>query len=66
MSKDSKLPTVFVGKSHSADFGENTWTFEMTSNFKVKAGNHVIIDEEDFNEIINELKELRHLASTNA
>lgn len=64
--EEQNLPIFFVGKSHSADFGENTWTFEMQSNFKVKAGNHVIIDEEEFEEIISELKELRHLASQSA
>lgn len=42
---------IQVGISATADFEENTWTFEMENDFSVKAGKFAIIDELKFDGI---------------
>lgn len=39
---------VQFGISATADFEENTWTFEMSDGFSVKAGEYAILPKEQF------------------
>lgn len=51
----SKLKTQF-GEALTADFEENTWTFEMEEEFKVSAGKFAIIPKEKYQELLAALK----------
>lgn len=37
-----------IGESAEADFEKGTWTFEMVGDYKVAAGRHVIVREQEF------------------
>lgn len=54
--KGKQLPDgteYFIGEMAEADFGENTLTFEMTSDYMAQAGEYVIIKKSDFDRLIN-------------
>lgn len=51
----SKIKTQF-GKSLTADFQENTWTFEMQKDYKVFAGYFAIVPKDDFLELLKAIK----------
>ena len=51
----SILKTQF-GESLTADFQENTWTFEMPTDYKVFAGDFAIVPKENFLELVKALK----------
>ena len=51
----SKLKTQF-GTSVTANFEENTWTFEMDKDFKVIAGEFAILPKEKYEAILVDLK----------
>jgi hypothetical protein len=51
----SKLKTQF-GKAVTADFEENTWTFEMDENFRVTAGEFAILPKEKYDALLVALK----------
>ena len=55
LKKMSILKTQF-GESLTADFQENTWTFEMPTDFKVFAGDFAIVPKENFLELVKALK----------
>lgn len=55
----SKLKTQF-GTSATADFEENTWTFEFEGDFNVTAGDFAIIPKEKFNRLLTALKGIRN------
>jgi len=40
---------IQFGEALTADFEENTWTFQMSHNFKVRAGEFLITPKEDIN-----------------
>ena len=46
-----------IGKSHSADFEDRTWTFLMPEGFHVAVGEFVIVDKPVWDEIQIKLKE---------
>lgn len=46
-----------IGISHSADFEENTWTFEMPKGFEVIAGDFVIVPKEKYDELIKKFNQ---------
>jgi len=56
----SKLP-LQRGTSQTADFEENTWTFEMPEKFRVTAGRFVIIPEEKFEAFARSVHSAREL-----
>lgn len=45
-------PTIYIGDSVTGDFQENTWTFEMKSDWKLEAGEFVIIPKEQFDKMV--------------
>jgi len=51
----SKIENIKIqyGTSESANFDKNTWTFEMQKDYKVKAGEFVIMPKEEFENHIN-------------
>ena len=53
----SKLKTQF-GTAVTADFEENTWTFEMDKNFKVTAGKFAIVDKILYDQLIQSVEDL--------
>lgn len=53
----SKLKTQF-GTAITADFEENTWTFEMDKNFKVTAGEFAIVDKILYDQLIQSVEDL--------
>jgi hypothetical protein len=55
----SKLKTQF-GIALTADFEENTWTFEMSKDFKVTAGEFAILPKEKYDAILMALKGIRN------
>ena len=55
----SKLKTQF-GTAVTADFEENTWTFEMDKNFKVTAGEFAILPKEKYDALLVALKGIRN------
>jgi len=46
---------VQYGISLSADFEENTYTFEMEDGFSVSSGEFAILPKEEFEMLINQL-----------
>lgn len=48
-----------IGIAHSADFGENTWTFLMPENYRVVSGQFAIVDKQVYDEMIIALKVMR-------
>lgn len=46
----SKLKTQ-IGESLTADFEEQTWTFEMDENFNITSGEFAIIPKEDYDKL---------------
>lgn len=40
-----------IGVSATADFGENTWTFEMPENYQVWAGQFAIVDKQVYDKM---------------
>lgn len=52
---------IQFGKALTADFEENTFTFEMESDFKVIAGKYAIIPIDLYNEIRDDLIKLQKL-----
>ena len=46
------------GDSTSADFENNTWTFEMRGDFKVKAGVFAILPKEHLQNLLEASKEV--------
>ena len=57
MSKDK----IQVAESLTADFEENTWTFEMKKDFIVTAGKFVIIPIDVYNELAEDLQKIKKL-----
>ena len=55
----SKLKTQF-GTAITADFEENTWTFEMNENFNVTAGEFAILPKEKYEALLVALKGIRN------
>lgn len=55
----SKLKTQF-GTAITADFEENTWTFEMNENFNVTAGEFAILPKEKYETLLVALKGIRN------
>lgn len=55
----SILKTQF-GKASSADFEEQTWTFEMKEGFKVTAGDFAIIPKQKYDFLLTALKGIRN------
>lgn len=55
----SNLKTQF-GDALGADFGENTWTFEMRGDFSISAGAFAIIPEEKYQKLLTALKGIRN------
>lgn len=53
------LKTQF-GTAVTADFEENTWTFEMDKNFKVIAGKFAILPKEKYDALLVALKGIRN------
>lgn len=53
------MKTVQFGQSLTADFKENTFTFEMQKDFTVYAGEYAIIPRELYDEIRNDLVKLK-------
>ena len=49
-----------IGESATADFEENTWTFEMKPEFKVTAGKFVIMPIETFNDVKRALIDIKN------
>lgn len=49
-----------VGKSLTADFQENTWTFEMKENFIITAGDFAVIPIRVLLELTTALKGIRN------
>lgn len=49
------LKTQF-GISESADFGNNTWTFEFPNGLTVSAGEFAILHKDEYDGVINALK----------
>jgi hypothetical protein len=45
-----------IGTSATADFEENTWTFEMPKTFKVRAGVFAIVDKPVYDELLEACK----------
>lgn len=45
-----------LGVSATADFEDNTWTFEMPESFTVTAGTFAIVPVEQFNAALNNLE----------
>ena len=54
------LKTQF-GDSITADFEENTWTFEMDGKFSVCAGNVAILPKENYDALIKAVKDISNL-----
>lgn len=55
----SKLKTQF-GTAITANFEENTWTFEMRGEFNVSAGVFAIIPEEKYQKLLTALRGIRN------
>jgi hypothetical protein len=55
----SKLKTQF-GTAVTADFEENTWTFEMNEDLKVTSGEFAILPKEKYNALLVALKGIRN------
>jgi len=56
---------TYTGKIHSADFKENTITFEVEGNFSVVAGNYYIFSEKDLQGLVNRTCEMqKHYCKT--
>lgn len=45
-----------LGVSATADFEENTWTFEMHTGFTVTAGTFAVVPVEQYNAALNNLE----------
>lgn len=48
-----------TGTSLTADFQENTWTFEMEENFVMVAGEFCIVPKNQFTELITLVQRLK-------
>ena len=53
----SKLKTQ-IGETLTADFEEQTWTFEMDENFIITAGEFAIIPKENYDKLFKILANL--------
>ena len=42
---------IQTGESLTSDFQNNTWTFEMKEDFKVKYGEFAIVEKDTFNKM---------------
>ena len=49
-----------IGEALTADFEENTWTFEMPEDFIVTAGEFAIIPKDKYDDLITALKGIRN------
>ena len=56
MSKNKKEVATQFGAAITADFEENTWTFEMPNDFKVWPGEFAIVDKQVYDKILSALK----------
>ena len=45
---------VQFGTSHSGDFENNTWIFEMDEKFSLMAGEFAIVPKDEFNQLIQQ------------
>jgi hypothetical protein len=52
-----------TGTSLTADFQENTWTFEMEENFVMVAGEFSIVPKNQFTELITLVQRLKFAIS---
>jgi hypothetical protein len=48
------------GISATADFEENTWTFEMPDNYSVWAGNFAIVDKQVYDKMLDALRSIEN------
>ena len=53
------MKTIQFGQALTADFEQNTFTFEMKKDFTVLAGEYAIIPRELYDEIRNDLEKLK-------
>jgi len=49
-----------IGTAVTADFEDNTWTFEMPDEFNVTAGNFAILPLEAYNKLMTAAKGIRN------
>jgi len=56
----SKLKTQY-GAAATADFSENTWTFEMYNSFFVSAGDFAIVPSQKYQALINMLDKINNI-----
>ena len=43
-----------IGDSATADFEDNTWTFEMPKEFRIAAGKFAIVPMEEYERLIKQ------------
>lgn len=53
----SKFKTQ-IGEALTADFQENTWTFEMPNDYKIKGGEFAIVPKEQYDTAIQTVNNL--------
>lgn len=53
---EAKYMAAQFGTSHSADFGENTWTVEMNPGYRVVAGPVAILSKAVYDELLEALR----------
>ena len=55
----SKLKTQ-IGTAITADFGEKTWTFKMSKDFRVTAGEFAILPKDKYDKLIRAINSLKN------
>lgn len=58
MTKQEKIIKTQFGESATADFEENTWTFEMAGDFTVVAGEFALVDKKLYDQLIKSVEDL--------
>lgn len=53
---------IQFGISATADFEENTWTFEMPEDYSVSAGEYALVPKDKFDKAIEALSAMKKLA----
>lgn len=55
---NEKQPHTYFAHSYGADFSENTWTFEIIGDYKVRAGEYAIVEKQEYTHLSQRIADL--------